>query len=104
MKLIAFRWFNTDQTRGGKETDQRNWWQRNWSCKIVISKRCQKTLTEDKKKLQDELHDSEIYDTELFQYVSKERLNSKLSDVGVSSFKTLAISSHLIMSYGKKKL
>lgn len=61
-------------------------------------------MTEDKKKLQDELHDSEIYDTELFQYVSKERLNSKLSDVGVSSFKTLAISSHLIMSYGKKKL
>ena len=63
-------------------------------------------MTEDQKKLQDELHDSELYYTELlFQYdVSKERLNSKLSDVGVSSFKTLAISSHLIVSYGKKKL
>ena len=76
------------------------------SCKIVISKKLKETMAEDKEESQDKSHDSEIDEIELsFQSdVSKEQLNSTLSEIGVSPLKTHAISSHSIVSYGKKKL
>ena len=76
------------------------------SCRIVISKKLKETMAEDKEESQDKSHNSEIDEIELsFQSdVSKEQLNSTLSEIGVSPLKTHAISSHSIVSYGKKKL
>ena len=73
---------------------------------IVISKRLKETMAENKEESQDESHNSEIDEIELsFQSsISKEQLNSTLSEIGVCPLKIHAISSHSIVSYGKKKL
>ena len=69
----------------------------------VAPSKLKETMAEDKEESQSGSHDSEIDEIELpFQSdVSKEPLNSTLP---VSPLKTHAISSHLIVSYGKKKL
>ena len=74
------------------------------SYKIVISKRLKELLMEDTEESQDELQDSEPDEIELsFQSdVSKEQLNSALTEIGVYTLKTHTISSHSIVFYGKR--
>ena len=74
------------------------------SCRIVISNRLKVTMVEDKEESQDDSHDTEIDENELsFQSdISKEQLNSTLSEIGVSPLKTHATSSHSIVSYEKR--
>ena len=62
-------------------------------------------MAQDKQESQDASHDREIGEIKLsFQSdVSKEQLNSTLSEIGVSPLKIHAISSHSVVSYGKKE-